>query len=470
MKRRTTAAISFTAAAVIAAAILISCGAPEVVQGPPRLDRDTIPVNRRGVAYNFEYGGTTWEDMALLAPGVRWFYNWWITMPQNVAEAAAYHGLEFIPQVWEPWEFEPYLERHMAAHPGTRYIKGFNEPNLMDQANMTPRQAVAGWRQLMNAAREHNLTVISPAVNFGTLENYWLPWVWLDEFFGIDTVDAETGRVTRNRGFRGVSLDDVHAIRIHSYMRDPGAMKWFISTFKRYNRPIWLTEFCAWEDVESPEQQMQFMSEMVAYLEQDPWIERYAWFIPKGSEHESVHPFNKLLTHDIPPQLTPLGIVYVNMSEFDCRFFIPTTELLTASNITRSNLSEYVDSEFLRPDGPHWPREEQGYTRGASVHFRPGTDPGGAVLDMFNFTRQNWIEYQVEVPESRTFTLYMRNMAESPTEMAISVNGQPVETFVFDTANSWTTSSVPLELEAGRQTIRFRVNEGYLALNWLRLD
>jgi len=474
MKRKTTWTIAFFAAATMAffvAVTLVSChGAPNVPEGPPMLEREDRPFYKRGVSYSFEQGGTTWEDMALLAPGIYWFYNWWITMPTEVAEAAVYHGIEFIPQVWDIWDFEPYLNRHMTNHPRTRYIKGFNEPNLTDQANMTPAQAAPGWRRFMRAAREHNLTVISPAVNFGTLENYWLPWVWLDEFFGIDSIDQETGRITRNRGFRGVSLDDVHAIRIHSYMRDPGAMKWFISTFKRYNRPIWLTEFCAWEDVASPEQQMQFMSEMLAYLELDPWIERYAWFIPKGSEHESVHPFNKLLTHDNPPQLTPLGVVFVNMSRFDCRVFIPAGELLTASNITNLHLSEYVDSEILRPEGPHWPRVEYGYTRGASVHFRPGTDPGGAVLDMFNFTRQNWIEYQVEIPESRTYTLSMRNMAEAPTEMAISVNGQHAATFTFEPIDVWTTSSVPLELEAGRHTLRFRVNEGYLSLNWLRLD
>jgi hypothetical protein len=283
-------------------------------------------------------------------------------------------------------------------------------------------------------------------------------------------VNPDNGDIIVNPGFPGVSIDDIQAIRVHSYMRDPGAMKWFLSTFKRYNRPIWLTEFCAWEDIGSLEEQMRFMSEMVAYLEQDPWIEKYAWFIPKGTNDNDVRPFNKLLTQDVPPQLTPLGIIYTNMSTFDRSVWLPASQLLTASNIARSNLSEYVDSEIHRPDGPHWPRAAQGYSRGASVHFRPGTDPGGAALDMFNFSRQNWIEYQVDIPAGRAYTLSIRNMAEVSTQMTISVNGQHAADYTFAASDAWTTASVPLELRAGRQTLRFRVNEGYLSLNWMRLD
>jgi hypothetical protein len=356
---------------------------------------------------------------------------------------------------------------------------GYNEPNLMDQAKMTPREAARTWPKQVKFAKKYNLKVVSPAMNYGTMENYWVPWVWLDEFFGIDRNDDD-GNLVRNRGYPGVSLADIDAISIHCYMPDAGAMKWFISNFKRYNKPIWMTEFCSWEYSQpgaawqNLDQQMRFMSEAITYMELDPDVEKYAWFIPKGSEDETVLPENKLLTKGPDPELTTLGKVFVNMGTCDKSVWVPVGQRVSAAHFTDMLFSEYINSEFEEGREIHWPRKEQGFSKGgegsSGVHFRPGTDTGGEALDMYDFTQHKWVEYQFEVTDTKAYTLSLRNTAEAATQLEISVDGTPAATTNFPVRSAWTTTTVSLQLEAGRHQIRLKVLSGDCALNWVRLD
>jgi len=445
---------------VVAAAVVF--GAPPSTAIPPKVERPA-PTGKRGVSYGFEQDKTPEKDMELLAPGITWFYNWYVIPHADADKAAQQHKVAFYPMAWNEWDYEPFLKEYLARHPECEYLMGFNEPNLTDQANMTPAQAAKSWPKLVKIAKKYNLKVVSPAMNYGTLDKYWVPWVWLDEFFGIDRVDEDTGKTIKNKGFRGVSLADIDAIAIHCYMPDAGAMKWFVSMFKKYNKPIWLTEFCSWENTNSLEWQMAFMSEALTYLELDPDVEKYAWFLPKGSEPETDVPMNKLLTKGNSPQLTPLGRVYVNMSTCDKTKFVPTGQRINASDITDCHLSEYINTD-------NWPRKEQGFTEGSSVHFRPGTDSGGAPLDLFDFTAKKWVEYQVEAPNAKNYTLTLRNKAPQATRIQISVDGTVATTISLRQSNSWANSEFPLQLSAGKHKIRLLVTEGQCELNWLRIE
>lgn len=470
-------------------AALISCAtAKPAGGGVTQLTTDwqglPNPVGKRGVSYSFEQDKTPEEDMALLASnnGIKWFYNWYVQPEGKANQAAKKYNVAFYPMVWNNWEFEDQLAAWLAENPGVEYLLGFNEPNLTDQCNYTPSEAAKYWPRLVKFAKKHNLKVVAPAMNYGTLENYWVPWVWLDEFFGIDSIDEATGNVKVNKGFPGVSLDDIDAISVHCYMPDAGAMKWYISQFKRYGKPIWMTEFCSWEysqpdaEWQNLEHQMQFMSEAIIYMELDPYVEKYAWFIPKGSDDEHNIPANKLLSKTVlpdmtPPKLLPLGEVFVNMSVCDKTVWVPAGERISASNITDTLFSEYINSEFdpdeMRLD---WPRKEQGFTKGSGVHFRPGTDEGGAALDLFDFTRMKWVEYQVEVPETKTYTLSLRNTALEATQMEILVDGNTGANITLNPASAWTTGTVAVDMEAGKHTLRLKVIEGDCALNWLILE
>src|SRR5690606_35003988 len=73
----------------------------------------------------------------------------------------------------------------------------------------------------------------------------------------------------------------------------------------RFTQPLWLTEF-ACTDAANFDEQIAFMQDAVAYLEQDERIERYAWF---SGRFEWI-PYIDLLGAD--GELTPLGQAYVS--------------------------------------------------------------------------------------------------------------------------------------------------------------
>ena len=473
--------------AIILAAIVLSCGSTGNVI-PPRAESQGLFKDKRGVSYSFEQDKTPAEDMALLTQGegIHWFYNWYIQPDPEAQKARKEHNVAFYPMVWNHWanqrDFENYLSAYLAENPDIEYLLGYNEPNLRDQCNYTPREAAKYWPSLVKFAKKHNLKIIAPAMNYGTMENYWVPWVLLDEFFGIDRIDEESGKLVKNKGYPGVSLDDIYAMAVHSYMPDAGALKWFINMFEKYNKPIWLTEFCSWEfsqwdaPWQNKEYQLMFMCEAVTMLELHPYVEKYAWFIPKGNEDENVIPGNKLLTKTVkpdmqPPQLTTLGYVFVNMGVCDKSVWVPAGQRIQAANFT-----DMIFSDYMFKGAPYdaneiaWPRKEQGFTKNSGVHFRPGTDPGGASLDMIDFSVMKWVEYQAEVSEAKTYTLSLRNQAEAPTVIALQVNGNDAGVVSLRQNAYWTTATVPLQLEAGKNKIRLTVNEGDCALNWLMVE
>ncbi|NDV80021.1 glycosyl hydrolase [Dysgonomonas sp. 511] len=215
---------------------------------------------KRGVSYNFQM----LEDVALLGPGVSWFYNWGPDISNDLNNAVTPQKLDFYPMAWNGAFSESKIRAYKQAHPNCEYILAFNEPNLTDQANMTPTEAATHWPRLRALANELNMKIISPAMNYGTLANYSDPIKWLDEFFKL------------------VPLSDIDGIAIHCYMGTPASLKSYVGLFKKYGKPIWMTEFCAWESyINNVSKQMAYMCDVLNYMECDPDIYRYAWFIPR---------------------------------------------------------------------------------------------------------------------------------------------------------------------------------------------
>jgi hypothetical protein len=424
---------AFCGMALCAAAVFMACGTSgvTVVQAQPA---GAVKNEKRGVSYSFESAPDL--EMALLSPAVKWFYNWGDGLSKAVDGAAKTNNVTYFPMAWNNVD-EEVLRYYKKNHPECEYLLAYNEPNLTDQANMTPPQAADRWKRLLKIAKELELKIVSPAMNYGTLSGYGDPVKWLDEFFNQP----------------GVSLADISAIAIHCYMQNPAAMKGYIERFKKYGKPIWMTEFCAWEGIASGAAQMEYMSEAVTYMELDPAVERYAWFIPRGDEDETVKPYNKLLTQSKPPELTGLGMVYANMGVCDTAVYAAAGRQIEAEHFTNCNLSRSVGVEgFSRP-----------------VHFRPTTDSSG-VLDIFDFTPEKWVEYQVEVAADKSYNISLRNTASRPTTIDVSIDGVRSQSVSLNTTSVWTTSVFPVQLSAGKHVIRLEVTGGDCALNWLKVE
>ena len=97
---------------------------------------------KRGVGYNNPVLPD--QDLPLIGPALSWAYNWSNTSPADDVDAAfTQYGVSFIPMIWNGSWNKDNIRKIKQLHPEAQYLLAFNEPNLTDQANMTPQQAAA---------------------------------------------------------------------------------------------------------------------------------------------------------------------------------------------------------------------------------------------------------------------------------------------------------------------------------------
>jgi len=458
---------------------------------------------KRGVGYNFNFprpnnsnsgnghnnASIIARDMDLLGQGITWWYNWAVhpgnsSSTTNIEPLAKEKKLPFVPMIWSSGGTTAShnnaldtLRDYANANPDVKYVLAYNEPNFTQEANMTPAVAATFWPALTARASELKLKVVSPAMNFGTMAGYGDPALWLEEFFGV-------GRHA-GQGFPNVYLNDIEAVAVHLYNDFGNNVRTYIDRFRQFGKPVWMTEWCAWDDKNkvyftTPEFQINFMSQSVIYMELDPAVQRYAWYIPKGGtfNSENTFPWNKLLTAvnaSALPNLTPLGVVYVNMSTLDKSVFYLPGETIPAKDFSNSNISELVPSAAA-------PYVANTKTWQDGVRFRPTTDTASEafVLDIVFFTPSNnssnmWVEYQVTVPDSKQYTLIMHYTSpEVAMNYAVTVNGGAEVTVTVLRSSAWATHTAHINLTAGDNIIRLRkattTSNSTSALNWLMIE
>ena len=388
---------------------------------------------KRGVAFSF----TQLTDLPLMSPYISWDYNWGNAPTDNAATWFDANEMDFCPMCWSGSYNADRIRAYVAAHPKTKYLLAFNEPNLTDQANMTPAQAAEVWQPVVALAKELNLKLVSPAMNYGTLAGYSNPIKWLDEFFAQP----------------GVSLDDIDAISVHCYMASASSVWNYIEMYEKYNKPIWLTEFCAWDPVPgSVDVQMDYLCGVLNYLEQSPLVERYAWFIPRqnGKKVDSA-PYMQLLTHDDPADLTPLGQMYCYFSPMDTTVWLRANRPIYASEYVKvgNNLMT------LRPSTD-------------SVIVNQVNQPG---LMISNFSQEQQVTYQIYVPANTTqLTIRYAGYSNSICEVLVDGVSQgyvnlPREGNPLD----WKDAIAAMPLKAGKHTITLSLFSGSCMLSALVL-
>ncbi|MCL2138416.1 MAG: glycosyl hydrolase [Treponema sp.] len=432
--------------------------------------------SKRGVSYSFDgskaYEGqnTASQDMALLSPGVSWFYSWGNSMSSNLANYMVRDNVVFAPMIWNgvnnssnQTTITNRIKDLKQKNPQIEYLLAYNEPNFNGQANLTPAQAAADWPRLKQIAADCGLKIISPALNYTPDSNHLQPLDWFKAFIAQPNV----------------KLSDMYGIALHCYMSYPSAIKGFTADdFRSYGLPIWVTEFCAWDgSAQNLEWQEKYLSEICTYFEQDPMIAGYAWFIPRnqgingGTNFglDKAWPYHSLLYGNAAnAQLTDLGKIYVNMSTCDKSVWVPAGTVIPAAHFTANHLEQYAGNRGW-PSG-NFSGNDSG--TGSSVHFRPTTDTGqnAQILDIYNFTANKWVEYQIDVPLAKTYSLTLRYKTVEPANLNISIDGGAAISAALNNT-AWATANVNLGvLSAGRHIIRLLVTSGRCELNWLQAD
>lgn len=216
------------------------------------------------VAASAKKGVSTWNfdgvGRALTDVRAGWYYNWAVH-PDGIATPP---NVEFVPMIWgTKFTDDATLAR---AKANGKVLLGFNEPDLPDQANMTPEQALDLWPKLAATG----LRLGSPAVAHSGDK----AGGWLDRFM--------TGAA--QRGLR------VDFIAVHWYGSDfseaaVGHLRNYLdAVHARYGKPVWLTEYSL-IDFSSGSPRYPSQAQLAAFargssamLESLPYVERYAWF------------------------------------------------------------------------------------------------------------------------------------------------------------------------------------------------
>lgn len=385
-------------------------------------------------------------DLKVLAKSCSWYYDWGPDPAPQVADLVGSDKvIEFVPMAWNGGFDEARLAAYYDAHPNDRYLLGFNEPNFKEQANMTPEQAVEPWHRLEQFAKDRNLILVAPALNYSAWAEYSTPDKWMDQF-----IAAYKKAYGTEPAFQYLAL--------HCYMNVPSAMIGYVENFaKKYGKQVWLTEFCSWE--QSPkvtaETQQQTMITKLELLEKSPYVFRYAWFKARNSD---TYPFYNLVKFPgkdkVAGKLTDLGFAYLHVPTFDEERAYKPDEVVPANGYSAqtSLYSIHKSTDRFATDSVEIWLQEVGPS----------------------------VTYTFSVPEEGDYTLLMRYSLEASgatSRIDVLTNGDETpqisdytlpETGGTDTYAA--TTALKLHLTEGTNTVTLRkANFKQLRISYLKL-
>ena len=222
------------------------------------------PIAKKGFGLP-ERKGMDAHHLELLTVG--WFYNW------GDSTKLTTHA-QFVPMTFSGRREPPKSKE--------KILLGFNEPDHLKQANLTPAAALEKWPALVAKSE----TIIAPALAGNPLKSEWLT-TFLKANPKVDAIAVHWYKGADSARF----IKDLEEIHAH------------------FKKPLWVTEFAPQTMADSAEnptkftqaQVNTFIAETTAFMEKTPWVSRYAW-------HHSGVGTSALFTKD--GQLTETGKAY----------------------------------------------------------------------------------------------------------------------------------------------------------------
>lgn len=410
---------------------------PELTQEPQDDVYKQKKSAKRGISTNFRI----LNMCDLMGAGVSWAYDWGDAYSELRWEALRRNKIAYAPMGWNNVPNGKIAEH---AKAGAEYLLGFNEPNLADQANISPAEAAKRWQGMLKLASDTGLKLVSPAMCWGTSKfdgvDYGNPVKWFDAWLAQD----------------GVSLDQFDAIAGHTYMPNTSGVKGFVRMFAKYNKPFWLTEFCHANNTISTniDAHVAFLSDIITYLEADPQVGKYSWFMDTGYGSGGGNCAMIDWIGQSAPKLNALGELYINASSLDKTTYYSVNENIPAEHYSDSSAtaSAAAASGWTPTVTPHMTTDSKGKLE---IHF--GTDC--------------WAEWLVDVPADGEYRFDIRYAAPRKLEMNFTSAAGETAVAFEPTGNNktWATAGVPVTLKAGKQTVRLSYKSGIARINWIRV-
>lgn len=331
---------------------------------------------KRGIAY----GKNSTADLLALKPGISWWYNWG-SSPENDTNANyASIGVEYVPMAWNAVSDADVQAFINKIKPGARYLLAFNEPNFNDGARYTPQEAVNAWANIEKIAAAKNLEIVSASPAFNGPNNYGgytSPVAWHDQFFLL------------------CPNCKVDYIAFHTYDNSSGSVIGVTGLLKKYNRPVWVTEF-ANRVIQTAAEKTTFMKEILTSFENDPDIYRYSWFTGRVDPTWTDMLEGQLLAPE-SGVLKPIGTEYINVSYTTKKMNVP-------GRITANK---------------HYRR------KGTTLQ---NTTDSGTVQNVSSINDGDWNEFMINVANAGTFNLTFRVASTAIGKFDILVNNVVVKT------------------------------------------
>ncbi|KAF7351503.1 Glycoside hydrolase family 128 protein [Mycena sanguinolenta] len=202
---------------------------------------------QRGLAWPSD---NNFDPAIFKSPKVGWLYNWGQNnSPRNTE-------FPFYAMQWNADGIGSLATNAKAAN--AVGILGFNEPDLSSQANMSPEDAASYYSQYISPLSAKGFKLTTPAVTNGGPPT---GLAWLDAFLAACT---------------GCAYD---YIALHWYGGWIDDFTEFIDSAKKYNKPIYLTEFgLAWDAQAQASNYEEFLPLALSYLDSEPAVAKYAFF------------------------------------------------------------------------------------------------------------------------------------------------------------------------------------------------
>ncbi|RVX68991.1 hypothetical protein B0A52_08058 [Exophiala mesophila] len=190
--------------------------------------------------------------------GISWVYNW-----AAVADGPILPGADYVAMLWGEKSIDTWSASAAAAiSSGTTHVLSFNEPDHAEQANMDPTVAAQTHIDYLNPLADQ-VSIGSPAITNGGSP---MGIQWLENFFSacgaqckVDFVAFHWYDAASNFAYFEKHVEDV------------------ISLAQRQGiEKVWLTEFGA---SGSEDEVAAFLRQAVDYLDGNPAVERYAYFM-----------------------------------------------------------------------------------------------------------------------------------------------------------------------------------------------
>jgi len=237
-----------------------------------------------------------------------WWYSWgaksgfansFCDDPVTAENESRNAGMEFIPMFWNhipPFDGTRMVDDEVHSNlQQSQYLLTFNEPELHDQANLSPAQAAQMWPTIEAIKNSYNIEIIAPCVT----QDLGVSWYeqWLSECNSMYERDCEFDYTcihmyyqpyTEETSVRCDSSDYEWACIQQGGDQGPSRAEYKLNQWTNAypGKQIWVTEYaCApWgsDNGCSAQEQTDIMSQLTPLLEASPHVFRYAWFAVYG--------------------------------------------------------------------------------------------------------------------------------------------------------------------------------------------